>query len=440
MRRFLRFAKITAAASVVLASSAAATGWQPLGLSGRQVMRLRLHQGRLLACTTTGLFAKSSAPADSAWAPLGFPGDWVSDVAVISHDTLLACRRFFVAGTPDSVSLVRSIDGGATWAAFQHGFRAVNGEPERLRVLVAFGPPLHALFGASTHIEKSTDAGETWRVVGDPILAYFIAATPGSPERLWVGGEGTAFSAVLLRSGDEGETWEPLVPVAAGDNACDGIAFDPLDPDAFVLGMERQLERSPDGGASWSLLTSPNPELFYPGVAMSPGPPVHLYAAGNGLPSPGEVRLYRSDDGGTSWTTLSYPADVGTGTQSLAFAYGNGCDTLFLGTQNGVYRFVSGPPVGVEPGTPPGRGPWLTSHPNPVRERVEIEFGLVGPEHVSVRIFDLQGRLEDVLFDDRRPAGAHRLTWLAAGRPAGLRLCELRTDSVVLRRKLLVVH
>jgi hypothetical protein len=82
----------------------------------------------------------------------------------------------------------------------------------------------------------------------------------------------------------------------------------------------------------------------------------------------------------------------------------------------------------------------MTSHPNPLRDRADIEFGLAGRCKVSVRIFDLQGRLEDVLLDDWRPAGTHRLAWLASGRPAGLRICELRAGTLVLRRKVLVLH
>ena len=51
------------------------------------------------------------------------------------------------------------------------------------------------------------------------------------------------------------------------------------------------------------------------------------------------------------------------------------------------------------------------NHPNPFARTTSIRFALPSPEHVSLRIFDLQGRLIRVLADRQYTAGFHSEAW-----------------------------
>ncbi|MDM7913931.1 MAG: FlgD immunoglobulin-like domain containing protein [Candidatus Eisenbacteria bacterium] len=73
-------------------------------------------------------------------------------------------------------------------------------------------------------------------------------------------------------------------------------------------------------------------------------------------------------------------------------------------------------------------------HPNPFRWVTEIGYSLPEPKHVSVRVFDVSGRLVDLLDSGMRDAGPHDVTWDgrdASGRaaPAGTYFVRLEAEG-----------
>ena len=138
--------------------------WQALGLSGRQVNRFYAHGGFLYACTDDGLHRLSLADPDTIWTPLGFGGQTVVDLVAPGPQALLAAKTL-TAAPQDTVSLFRSLDGGATWQPFQNGYGAGTGSGREVRRLLALPASPGSLIGTSGRIEKSDDAGLSWRVV-----------------------------------------------------------------------------------------------------------------------------------------------------------------------------------------------------------------------------------------------------------------------------------
>ena len=57
------------------------------------------------------------------------------------------------------------------------------------------------------------------------------------------------------------------------------------------------------------------------------------------------------------------------------------------------------------------------ARPNPFRATTEISYSVVEPGKVSLRIYDVGGRLVRTLVDGRIEAGRHRILW--EGRNAG---------------------
>ncbi len=81
--------------------------------------------------------------------------------------------------------------------------------------------------------------------------------------------------------------------------------------------------------------------------------------------------------------------------------------------------------------------------PNPLGSRTEIVFGLHAPARVSLRIYDVGGRLVRVLVDGWRPPGVHLVPWDArdaAGHavPVGLYVARLIAPGIDRTRKLVV--
>ena len=63
----------------------------------------------------------------------------------------------------------------------------------------------------------------------------------------------------------------------------------------------------------------------------------------------------------------------------------------------------------------------LTSaYPNPFNPVTTIQFGLPVDSHVSMTVYDIQGRLITTLSDEIRPAGYHSMIWNASQYSSGV--------------------
>jgi hypothetical protein len=97
---------------------------------------------------------------------------------------------------------------------------------------------------------------------------------------------------------------------------------------------------------------------------------------------------------------------------------------------------------------PPAGAPLATrlhgAYPNPFAETAAIRYDLATSGHVSLRIYDLKGRLVQVLADGIEQAGSHRSIWDGASDtgqrlPAGVYFARLEAQGIRTTRKLLRV-
>jgi len=421
MRPLAPILLIVLTCALTLAAVPACAQWRPLGLSGKQVARLRTHAGFLYACTDLGLFRLATDSPDTLWSAAGFEGQDVLDLAVIGPQALLAAR--LLSGATDTVSLHRSLDGGTSWVPFQNGFGA--GSSRQARKLLATGSG--TLFAASSRIERSLDAGLSWQVVQQAQIVNALEGSPANPDLVWAGGETVIFQPYLLKSSDSGDTWKTINLSAGGDNAVDAIAAHPFDPDVVYLGMEGRVMKSEDGGTQWTTTTSPDPMLYTFGMAIRPFLPLKIYAAGASFaPDPRGVVFYQSEDAGLSWLALAYPADAGYGARNLLLTTGAVEETLYVATYNGVFRHTQGT-VGVP--DQPRDAITLRCRPNPFTATTVIEFWLPTLERATLRILDLQGRTVAVPWDGFAGPGPHRAQIDGRSLPAGVYFADLSTGA-----------
>jgi len=69
-----------------------------------------------------------------------------------------------------------------------------------------------------------------------------------------------------------------------------------------------------------------------------------------------------------------------------------------------------------------------------------IEFYLNEKEHVTLRIFDLTGKVRAILVDGELDAGYHSEEFNSAGYGQGLYLCVLQTKKSISTRTILIIH
>jgi hypothetical protein len=79
-----------------------------------------------------------------------------------------------------------------------------------------------------------------------------------------------------------------------------------------------------------------------------------------------------------------------------------------------AFDVLPGAPIGVE--TPPAiANLGVTAYPNPFNPQTTLQLSMPRAGEVSVKIFDVQGRLVDTLFAGDLAAGRHELTWNGRG-------------------------
>jgi photosystem II stability/assembly factor-like uncharacterized protein len=139
----------------------------------------------------------------------------------------------------DSASgrLMVSDDAGRTW---------VRRMPPAGVFDVVIGPPdpEHVVASTERGVFRSRDAGESWRLLNDELAG--LLAWPAEERLYLVTGQGR-----LLHSADGGDRFEP-----AGNLARSPVAFTARRDELYVAVADGSVQRSSDGGASWTVRAS----------------------------------------------------------------------------------------------------------------------------------------------------------------------------------------
>jgi photosystem II stability/assembly factor-like uncharacterized protein len=206
--------------------------WQAATLAGQDAMNLARAEAGLVWAAGHDVLAKSTDGGET-WQdvrPDGLPGLDVHGFAVDPRDpdTLYAA----IAGQ----GLYRSTDGGDSFSGVSTqvgpGVMALAVTPDG-RILA--GDMQQGLFA-------SADGGKTWKSTLQASLMG-LAVNPKEPERVVATGPG------ILLSTDGGRNWDQAMPLEAGAGP---VAWAPSNPKvAYVVGFDRALYKTEDGGATW---------------------------------------------------------------------------------------------------------------------------------------------------------------------------------------------
>ena len=178
---------------------------------------------------------------------------------------------------------------------------------------------------------KSIDAGSTWIPLTDSLGNLSIGAVavaPSNPQIIYVGtGEGAlAIDGIdgigFISSSDGGTTW--TLPVSVSAAKFFALSVHPTNPKEILAATSAGIEKSIDGGLTWSSKLS---TYYGTELARVPGCPSKILATVWDAASPDASWngfIYRSTDGGETWGKVGGagipPFDDNVGRLALAVA------------------------------------------------------------------------------------------------------------------------
>jgi ELWxxDGT repeat protein len=105
---------------------------------------------------------------------------------------------------------------------------------------------------------------------------------------------------------------------------------------------------------------------------------------------------------------------------------------------HGLELWAAGPTLGVAPGLGSNALSLSQSQPNPMRAQAAITYAIAVGQHVTLKMYDAQGREVRTLVDQMQSAGMHRADVDASGLASGVYFYRLHTGSEVRERKLVI--
>jgi photosystem II stability/assembly factor-like uncharacterized protein len=301
-----------------------------------------------LAHARTMAAAPFRSSAGAPWQAAGPTnvGGRITAIAVDPADD----ARLWIGGADGGV--FHSSDTGVTWTPQLDGFGglsigALAHHPSASGVLLAGTGEANASGDSYDGIGllKTTDGGATWAVTGLTTAQRIgrIAWNPVDTDVIHVAVCGGLFSKGpdrgMYRSTDGGVTWTQTLFVSDSTSAID-VAIDPVNPDnvyaAFwerlrapdnrsVAGPTSGIWKSTDGGDSWSLLTNGLPSgslVGRIGLAVAASNPQTVYAIYADTPGYFDG-VYKTTNGGTSWSRIDDGNDLSGAFSSFGWYFGN---------------------------------------------------------------------------------------------------------------------
>jgi hypothetical protein len=87
----------------------------------------------------------------------------------------------------------------------------------------------------------------------------------------------------------------------------------------------------------------------------------------------------------------------------------------------------------------PGDFTLKQNYPNPFNPATNIEFGLPKNTHVKIYIYDMLGKLVDMILDEELKAGSYKLDWSAKELTSGVYFYRLETPEFTQARKMVLL-
>jgi photosystem II stability/assembly factor-like uncharacterized protein len=315
----------------------------------------------------------------------------------------------FAGTTTDG--LYESLDGGITWA---HIMSSVH--DAYIQTVWARGNTI--LVSTLSHgAYRSTDNGNSWTPVGSSLTDPGVESFDYIDSTIYASTLTTGF---IFRSTDGGVTWSQS---STGLSAHSSVHKIIKSGTALFAAANDGVYRSLDSGATWSLAIN--------GMTTTTTLALILY---NNMILVGtaEGEIYVTNNNGTSWTGLNDglpPGGYSSGIEVFGI-YGQNmlCGTYSTGL---LWRPLSEIVISINrqgQSEIPVSYSLKQNYPNPFNPSTNIKFDLPYQSHIRITVYDINGRVAEVLADGIQNPGSYIVEWNAANFASGIYFCRFEAS------------
>lgn len=383
------------------------------------VLALDSYGQKCVAAGANGhIFREDSSFVPGVIAPKHFAPD-IHDVEILPDG-----YPWYVCG--DFKYLCRSADQGSTWSQIQHSmffecaFHGMHWFNENEGILVGKNSDRGAVF-------ETDDGGEHLFQNWSGLRGRYINDVSFAPDNSNIGVAAGDDTCLYTITG--GEVW-----LGGSENVADpGIDFRGChmvnENVGWMVGDEGIYCKTVDGGVNWT-----QQDGITTGQDLLD---VYFHTEDYGWMCGDDGLILYTGDGGYSWTDIS---DSYMGSRDINAVHMVGpAGTLFIGARSGMIRSRSDSTTYANI---PKDLPFVLhqNYPNPFNPSTTIKFSLQEGTHVSLKVYDVSGKMIKRLLDEYMKEGEHKVRFKPEGLASGVYFYRLEAGSKVTTRKMILLH
>ncbi len=384
------------------------------GLSGTVPRSIASAGGQLLVATgTSGVFESPNGGTD--WTSLLDLG-WLPGMSFYTYSASALCANDSTIYIGSYGGVVESTNNGSKWTVSKGFFYQVNS------IVISPSQIYAGTNGGGVYV--STDNGATFNQTNSGLTDLDITTLAFIGQSFLAGTD----TAGVFISTDDGTDWTAAKVGIPGDSHI--FAFSVDSSDVFAA-TDRGILVSTDEGKSWVAQSQGLPPVPIQAIASSNK---NLYAGTDG------DGVYFSANYGATWNAANAGLPAGTIINCLSVVD----SSLFAGTPDfGVwFRPLSQLVTDVrntDNGTVVNRFDLNQNYPNPFNPSTVINYELPASSHVTLKIYDVLGRVIATLVNGQEPAGSHSVTMNGSGLPSGVYFYHMQAGTYSATKKLLLL-
>jgi len=347
---------------------------------------------------------------------------WTTKSSGISSD--IHCVYFFDANTGLAAGnlgrIIRTTNGGDNWAQVQSpttytliNFSFVNSS-------------VGYISGQTTTLLKTEDGGLTWvkkgvNESGPFVDCYFSNATTGIALH---------YMYAIKKTTNSGVNWTSVYTLP-GNIVLDDLCFKNY-PTGVAVGDGGYIVKTTNGGDNWTLVQANGQGYNLYDVCFFNE--TIGFAVGRTATSNSTGIIVKTGNRGDSWTTeANLPAGLNALTCSPS-GY-----IWAVGDTGTIYRSIN--PVGIHNISTevPGNYKLSQNYPNPFNPVTNIEFAIPKKSNVNLTVFDMTGKVIEVLVNSVLSAGSFKYDFNASKLSSGTYFYRLQADGFSETKKMVLV-